>query len=111
MSLLLRPKRIFQQFLVDTYCKIEMERLQFLRHEQKALPADCYQDLRDVIIDGDGDPSNVGHPSTFIGGPHYMHESQQDVMTYVRKYDHIVLFITMTCIPRNYYCQPEDRPD
>ena len=44
---------------MDVYCKIETERLQFLRCEQKALCADCYQDLRDAITDGDGDPSNV----------------------------------------------------
>ena len=62
--------------------------LQFLRHEQKALHADCYQDLGDAIVDGDRDHSNVGHriilPSTFTGGSRYMHEHQQDAMTYVR---------------------------
>ena len=38
-------KRLFRQFLVDANCKIETERLQFLRCEQTALRADCYQDL------------------------------------------------------------------
>jgi len=97
VSVLLRAKRLYQQFLVDAYCKIETERLQFLRHEQKALRADCYQDLRC------SDPSNVGRriilPSTFTGGPHYIHEHQQDAMTYVRKYGSPDLFITMTCNP------------
>ena len=60
VSVLLRAKRLFQQFLVDAYCKIETERLQFLRREQTALRADCYQDLGDAILDGDGDPRNVG---------------------------------------------------
>jgi len=77
--------------------------LQFLRREQKVLRADCYQDLRDAIIDGDGNPSNVGRriilPSTFTGGPRYMHERQQDAMTYVRKFGSPDLFITMTCNP------------
>lgn len=85
VCVLLRAKRLFQQFLVDTYCKIETEWLQFLRREQEALHADCYQDLRDSILDGDGDPCNVGHriilPSTFTGGPRYMHERQQDDMS------------------------------
>jgi len=129
VSVLLRAKRLFQQFLVDVYCKIEAEQLQFLRHvqflrrKQKALCADCNQDLRDAIIDGDGDPNNVGHriilPSTFTGRPRYMHEFQQDAMTYVRKYDHIDLFITMTYNPNwpeiknNLWPgqKPEDRPD
>ena len=85
VSVLLRVKRLFQQYLVDAYCKIETERLQFLRCEQTALRADCYQDLRDAILDRDGDPNNVGHriilPSTFTGGPRYMHERQQDAMS------------------------------
>ena len=72
VSVLLRAKRLFQQYLVDAYCKIETERLQFLRREQTTLRADCYQDWRDAILDGDGDPNNVGHriilPSTFTGG-------------------------------------------
>ena len=88
VSVLLRAKRLFQQYLVDACCKIETERLQFVRREQTALKADCYQDLRDVILVQDGDPNNVGHriilPSTFADGPRYMHERQQDAMSYVR---------------------------
>ena len=123
VTVLLRAKQLFQQFLVDAYCKIETERLQFLRREQKALRADCYQDLRDAIIDGDEDPSNVGCriilPLTFTGGPRYMHERQQHAMTYVRKYGAPDLFITMTCNPNwpeihNNLLpgqKPKDRPD
>ena len=123
VPVLLKAKRLFQQFLVDAYCKIETERLQFLRREQKALRADCYQDLRDAMVDGDGDPRNVGRrvilPSSFTGGPRYMHERQQDAMTYVRKYGHPDLFITMTTNPnwpeiRNNLLpgqEPLDRPD
>ena len=59
--MILKAKRLFQQFLVDAYCKIETEQLKFLRREQTALRADCYRDLRDAILDGDGDPRNVGH--------------------------------------------------
>ena len=55
VSVLLWAKWLFQQYLVDAYCKIETERLQFLRHEQTALRADCYQDLRDAILEGDGE--------------------------------------------------------
>ena len=31
--------------------------LAIFRHKQKALSADCYQDLQDAVIDGDRDPS------------------------------------------------------
>ena len=123
VSVLLRAKRLFQQYLVDAYCKIETERLQFLRREQKALRADCYQDLRDTILERDGDPNNVGRriilPSTFTGGPRYMHERQQDAMSYVRKYGHPDLFITTTTNPSWPEIKdnllpgqdPQDRPD
>ena len=123
VSVLLRAKQLFQQFLVDAYCKIETERLKFLRHEQTALRADCYLDLRDAILDSDDDPRNVGRrvilPSTFTGGPRYMHERQQDAMTYVRKYGHPDLFIATTTNPNwpeikdNLLSgqDPQDRPD
>ena len=123
VSVLLRAKRLFQQYLVDAYCKIETERLQFLRREQTALRADCYQDLQDAILDWDGDPNNVGcriiFPSTFTGGPRYMHECQQDAMSYVRKYGHPDLFITTTTNPSWPEIKdnllpgqdPQDRPD
>ena len=45
LSCLELRKRLFQQFLVDAYFNIKTERLQFLRCEQTALRADCYQDL------------------------------------------------------------------
>ena len=100
---LLRAKRLFQQYLVAAHCKIETERLQFLRREQTALRADCYQDLQDAILDWDGDPNNVGQkiilPSTFTGGPRYMHERQQDTMSYFRKYGHPDMFITTITNP------------
>jgi len=79
--------------------------------------------LKDAILDGDGDPNNVGHriilPSTFTGGPCYMHERQQDAMNYVRKHGHPDLFITTKTNPnwpeiRNSLLpgqDPQDRPD
>ena len=97
--------------------------VQFLRCKQTLLRADCYQDLQDAILDGDGDPSNVGLRivllSTYTGGPHYMHECEPDTMTYVRMYGHPDLFITTTTNPNwpeinnNLLpCQdPQDRPD
>ena len=79
--------------------------------------------MRDAILDQDGDPNNVGRriilPSTFTGGPRYMHEHQQDAMSYVRKYGHPDLFITTTTNPSWPEIKdnllpgqdPQDRPD
>jgi hypothetical protein len=38
-------------------------------------------------------------PSSFTGSPRYMHEKNQDAMTYVRKFCRPDLFITFTCNP------------
>lgn len=35
-------------------------------------------------------------PSSYVGGPRYMHERTQDYMTYVRNYGRPDLFITVT---------------
>jgi hypothetical protein len=38
-------------------------------------------------------------PSSFTGSPRYMHEKNQNAMTYVRKFGRPDLFITFTCNP------------
>lgn len=38
-------------------------------------------------------------PSSFTGGPRYMHEKTQDAMTYVQHYGRPHLFSTFTCNP------------
>ena len=120
---LIKARRLFQQYLVDSYCKIETERLQFLWREQAKFRADCYKDLRDTLLATDGDPRNVGKrvvlPATFHGGPRYMHERQMDAMAYVRKFGRPDLFITMTTNPKWDEITsnllpgqaPQDRPD
>ena len=96
----LRFKQVTSQFMVDMYAKIETERLGFLRRNQDKLRADNYIHLRDAIT-SDGDPRNIGQPvilpSSFTGGPRYMHERTQDAMAYVRKFGRPDLFITFTC--------------
>ena len=120
---ILQARRLFQQYIVDAYAKVECERLHFIRREQKRLRADNYQELRDTIVNTDGNPQNVGQriilPSTYYGGPRYMFEKQQDAMSYVRKFGRPDLFITVTTNPcwdeitSNLLAgqQPHDRPD
>ena len=96
---MLLARRLFQQFMVDAYAKIECERLQFLRRdsykelrreqkqlrtdnykelrrEQKQLRADIYKELQDAMVNNDGNAQNVCQkvilPSTYCGGPRYM---------------------------------------
>ena len=110
-NILLRGRKVLQQFVVDMYCKIESERLSFIRAEQKKLRADSYSTLRDSLVSGDGDPGNVGQrvilPATFTAGPRYMHERTQDALCYVRKQGRPDLFITFTTNPRWHEIQHE----
>ena len=57
-----------QQFIVDAYAKFKSERLQFLKREQDHLRADNYKDLRETILNQDGDPRNVGQ-KVILRGP------------------------------------------
>ena len=93
---------LFHQFAVDMYAKVESERLCFIRLNQTKLRAESYIHLKDAL-NQDGNTSDLGQlvilPSTFTGGPRYMHERTQDAMTYVRNFGKPTLFITFTCNP------------
>ena len=49
-----RMGRLFQQYIVDMYTKIECDRLQYTRHNQARLHAELYQGLPDATITADG---------------------------------------------------------
>ncbi len=62
---------------MDLYCRVEAERLGYLRNEQNKLRVgdyDCYQ--RMLQRQSGGNPSTYGRrivlPSTFIGSPRHM---------------------------------------
>ena len=105
-NILHRMGRLFQQYIVDMYVKIEGERLSFLRHNQRKLRADVYQGLADVISNSDGNinGSQVGKkiilPSSFTGGARYQHQLYQDAMGIVHRFGKPDFFITFTCNPR-----------
>ena len=64
--------------------------LHYITNNQIKLRVDSYVHLMDAVGRHDADFSNIGQmivlPSSFTGGPHYMHEHTQDAMTYVRHY-------------------------
>lgn len=99
--------RLFQEFIVDQWCKVEAHRLSWIRQNQEKLRADVYQGLMDHLRDDAvviNDPSNLGRlvvlPSSFSGGPRFMQKCYQDSMAIVRKFGKPDLFITMTCNPQ-----------
>uniref|UniRef100_A0A453QI94 Helitron helicase-like domain-containing protein n=1 Tax=Aegilops tauschii subsp. strangulata TaxID=200361 RepID=A0A453QI94_AEGTS len=97
---ILHGGRLFQQFVVDTYIKIENSRLDYLWHHQKEIRADLYQDLVDNIQAGEQKGNAVGKrtvlASSFIGGPRDKLRRYQDAMALVRKYGKPDIFLSMT---------------
>ena len=67
---ILMCQRLFHQFAVDMYVKIETERLTYIRLNQRQLRSEEYIHLRDAI-NADGNVNNVGRmtilPATYIG--------------------------------------------
>ena len=100
-----RMGRLFQQYVVDIYAKIEASRLQFIRENQSKLRAEVYQGLADAIQNSDGtiDGSGIGKriilPSSFTGGARYQHQLYQDAMAIVHHYGKPDFFITFTYNP------------
>ncbi|XP_060846341.1 uncharacterized protein LOC132926006 [Rhopalosiphum padi] len=106
----------------DQYSKIESERLAYIRNNQTTLRAENYIHFKDAL--NSNEPSTeIGQlvilPSSFTGGPRYLHEKTQDAMTYVKNYGKPDLFITVTYnsnweeIKTNLHpnAQPQDRYD
>ena len=60
-----RMGRLFQQYIVDMYMKIESERLSFIRYHQSQIQAELYQGLADAIQNSDGQVhgSHIGKKS------------------------------------------------
>jgi hypothetical protein len=116
--------RLFHQYIVDQYAKIEAGRLNFVYFNQDKLRVDMYKGLVEAAAQNDKDVgSKVGKrvilPSTFIGSPRHMHQLYQDSMSVVRALGKPDLFITFTCNPEWKEIKdqllphqvPNDRPD
>ncbi|KAK1652316.1 hypothetical protein QYE76_070121 [Lolium multiflorum] len=120
---ILHGKRLFQQFAVDTYIKIENSRLDYIWNNQDKIRADLYQGLMDSLHAGEGSADAIGKrtvlSTSFIGGPRDKRRRYMDAMALVRKYGKPDIFLTMTCNPnwdeikRELYPgqTPQDRPD
>jgi hypothetical protein len=96
--------RLFLEYCVDNYAKMESERLNYIRFHQKEIRVEQYKGLTDAM---QGDSALLGRelgrnivlPSTFINSPRNMHQLYQDAMAVVRAYGKPDLFLTFTCNP------------
>lgn len=117
-------KKLFQQYIVDLYTRVESNRLNYIRHHQSQLRVEHYHGLQDFVLNrAQLESVTAGKivvlPSTFEGSPRNMTQRYQDAMAIVQKYGKPDLFITMTCNPKwtdilsslKDNEAPADRPD
>ena len=99
-------RRLFQQYCVDAFTKVEENSLSWVRSKagQKQLRAETYSKLQEFVNKRAaaqqlkaGKP--VILPSTFIGGKRQMAQEYMDAMAIARKKGSLDLFITMTSNP------------
>ena len=78
-NVLHRMGRLFQQYIVDMYSKVEAAHLSYIRFNQTKIHAELYQGLADAIQEHGGniDGSQIGKkvilPSSFTGSARYQH--------------------------------------
>ncbi len=69
-------KRLYQQWVVDQYSKVEGQRLRWVRLNQTTLRADQYKGMVDAMQQDGANNTNFGRmvvlPATFVGSPHDM---------------------------------------
>ena len=94
--------RLFHQYAVDIYAKIEQQRLNYIALNQKKIRVDLYSGLDDAVAAGDTLSNDCGRkvvlPSSYTGIPRQM--LYQDAISIVRRYGKPDLFITFTCNPQ-----------
>ncbi|XP_071724388.1 uncharacterized protein [Rutidosis leptorrhynchoides] len=102
-SFLLQFGRLLQQYIVDSYVKLETQRLDFYRLQQSDIRREFLQGVVDAIGSGETEGSAVGQrillPSSFIGCPRNMRQKYIDAMTLVQKFGKPDIFLTVTCNP------------
>ncbi|XP_052901555.1 uncharacterized protein LOC128309213 [Anopheles moucheti] len=120
-TLLHRGGRLFQQYCVDLYCKMEIQRLKYLREHQAQLRTEAYAGFMDLAgaegtiadLQPNNMPVEVPQPSnlsrtgtrvilgpSFVGSNRYMQAQYQDAMAIVRALGKPDLFVTVTCNPK-----------
>ena len=102
---ILNAGKLFQQYAVDAYVKMEANRLNFIWHHQNQLRAEDYCVLHNRLENraaarGVLAGRTVILPSSFEGSPRNMQQRYQDALAIVAKFGKPDLFITMTCNPK-----------
>ncbi|KAL8140113.1 LOW QUALITY PROTEIN: hypothetical protein V2J09_006134 [Rumex salicifolius] len=83
---------------------IEDQRLTWIRYHQDELRADVYNNIVDLVNNGDTNVKSIGKRivllATYTGNPRYIMQSYQDAMALCRSFGNPCLFITFTANPK-----------
>ncbi|CAO4369137.1 unnamed protein product [Caenorhabditis nigoni] len=98
---LFRAGKLFQQYVVDVWARVEQNRLNFLRQNQAQLRVESMTGLQDYVSGEEKGPigSRILLPASHTGSPRDMVQQYQDAMSVVSKYGKPDYFLTMTCNP------------
>ena len=92
--------KLYQQFIVDQFAKIEMQKLRFIRGNQTHIRADLYISVLDSINRRsvqNSEQTAIILPASFTMGDRFMSEYYKDAMALVREYGKPTFFVTVTC--------------
>ena len=117
---------LFQQYILDGFCRAESMRMAWVRLHQRHLRSESRDVLEDFVAGADVRGDHQDHcgartvlPSSFAGSPRHMYQLYLDAMAIVRTYGRPAYFITFTANP-NWpeirahllpHQRPVDRPD
>ena len=93
-----RCGRLWQQYIVDTWARVEMNRLIWNRINQATLRADLYKGVQDSMNKGDGEDSGVAIilPASYFGSQRWYHNKFQNAMALCREFGKPTFFLTFT---------------
>ncbi|XP_071718473.1 uncharacterized protein [Rutidosis leptorrhynchoides] len=98
-NLLGKCGRLFQQYIVTAYCSIELDRIDYVKNNQREIRNEYLSGLYDAINRGDHYGSDVGSrtilPASFTGGPRYMYSHYLDALAISRVYGNPILLYTI----------------
>jgi hypothetical protein len=93
-----RCGRLWQQYIVDTWARVEMNRLIWNRTNQATLRADVYKGVQDSMNRGDGEDGGLAIilPATYFGSQRWYHNKFQNAMALCREFGKPTFFLTFT---------------
>ena len=92
-----------QQYIVDQFAKVELNRLNYIKTHQKELRAELYSGAKDAMKGDSNNLQNIGKhvilPSSVTGSDRYMHQQYLDSIALWQRFGHADGFLTYTFNP------------